>query len=129
MGVENEFIWGEIHVAKAAFYALGSGAVVSSRYEVAPAAPCAFMRDIKCKIFWELWGVVSAQEGLAEPFGLPLGDHATAPGGDRHGPGAPQDFQLDRGALYTGDAQGDTAVVDLVVAVVFQQGVGYLRQA
>lgn len=70
-----------------------------------------------------------SQKGLAEPLGLPFGDHAAAPGGDWHGTGAPQEFQLDRGTLHTGDAQSDPAVVYLVVAVAFQQGVGNLRQA
>lgn len=87
------------------------------------------MRHIKCEIFWQLWGAVRSQERLAEPFGLPFGDHAAAPGGDGHGPGTPQELQLDGGALHTGDAQSDPAIVYLVVAVVFQQGVGNLRQA
>lgn len=70
-----------------------------------------------------------SQEGLAEPLGLPLGDHAATPGGDGHGPGAPQELQLNGGALHAGDAQGDPAVVYLVVAVVLQQRVRNLRQA
>lgn len=70
-----------------------------------------------------------SQEGLAEPLGLPLGDHAATPGGNGHGPGTPQELQLHGGALHTGDAQSNPAVMYLVVTVVFQQGVRNLRQA
>lgn len=129
MGVENEFIRGEIHTAKAALDALRSGAVVSGGDEAAPAAPGALVRHVKSEIFRQLRGAVRAEERLAEPLGLPFGDHAAASGGDGHGPGAPQELQLDGGALHTGDAQSNPTVVDLVVTVVLQQGVGDLRQA
>jgi len=72
---------------------------------------------------------VRAQERLAQPLGFTFGDHAAAPRGDRHGASTPQDLQLHRRALDTRDAQGHPPVVDLVVAVVLQQRVGYLRQA
>lgn len=72
---------------------------------------------------------MGTQERLAEPLGLPFGDHATAAGGDGHGTGAPQDLQLDRGALNARDTQSHAPVVDLVIAVALQEGVGDLGQA
>lgn len=129
MGMEYEFIWREIHVAVGALDALGPGAVVSGRDETASTAPGAFVGHVEGEIFWKFRRTMVSQEGLAKSLCLALGDHPAAPGGYRHGPGSPQDLQLDRGALDAGDPERHTPVVYLVVAVVLQQRVGYLRKA
>lgn len=121
--VKYEFIWGEIHVAVGALDALGPGAVVPGRDEAASTPPGALVRHVEGKILWKFRRRVSSQERLAKSLGLALGDHPAAPGGDGHRPGPPQDLQLDGGALYAGDPQCHTPVVDLVVAVILQQGV------
>ena len=43
------------------------------------------------------------------------------PGGNGHGASSPKYFKLDRGALDTGDAQGHSSVVDLIVRKLLTQ--------
>lgn len=127
--MEYEFIWRKIHAAVGTLDALGPGAVVSGRDEAASTSPGAFVGHVKGKIFWKFWRRVASQEGLAKSLGFAFSDHSAASGGDWHRSGSPQYLQLDRGALDAGDAQRHTPVVYLVVAVILQQGVGYLRKA
>ena len=81
-------------------------------------------------------GVV-AQKTLAKALRLSSSDHPTpprakifgsknwriwlTPGGNGHGTGSPEYFKLDRGALDTGDAQGHSPVVDLIVGKLLAQ--------
>lgn len=72
---------------------------------------------------------VVAEEGLAETFRLPAGDHAASTRGHRHRAGTAKYLQLHRRALHASDAQRYPTIVDLVVAELLQQGVADLRQA
>jgi hypothetical protein len=124
--MEDELVGREIHTAVAALDALSTRAVVTGRDEAAPRAPCALVHHVKGEVLRQFGGLVLAQERLAQAFGLSFCDHTTAARGDGHGPGPTQYLQLHRRALHACDAQGHAAVVDLIVAVVFEQGVGDL---
>lgn len=69
---------------------------------------------------------VVAEERFAETLGFPSRNHAASSGGNGHRAGSAKDFQLDGGALHAGDAQRYPTIVDLVVAVLFQQRVADL---
>ena len=49
-------------------------------------------------------------------------------GRDGHGTSPPEYLQLDRCTLHTSNSQGHSPVVDLIVTVLLQQGVGNLGQ-
>lgn len=129
VGVENELIRGGEKAAIRTSDALGPGAVVSRWDEGALAAPGALVVHLEGEILRQFRWTVLGQKGLAQSLSLPFVDHAATAGGDRHGVGSPENLQLDRGALDAGDAQGNPAVVDLVVAELLEEGVGDLGQA
>lgn len=116
--MEDEFVWGEVHITVGALDAFGPGAVVARWDETSPAAPGTFMHHVERKVVWQLGWRILTQERLAKSLCLAFGDHATSAGGNGHGTGSPEDLELDWGALHAGDAQSHSTVVDLVVAVV-----------
>lgn len=127
--MKDELVRTEEERAVGALDALGPGRVVAGRHEIAAAAPGALVGHVEGKVLGQLGWWRVGQEGLAEPLGLALGDHAAAARGHRHGARTSEQFQLHWGALDAGDAQGNATVVDLVVGVVLEQRVGDLRQA
>ena len=86
------------------------------------------MDNLEGKIVREPRGRVVSQETLAEPLGLPPGDHPAPPGGDGHRPRPPQYLQLDRSALDTRDTQRHSSVVNLIVGIILEKSVGDLGQ-
>ena len=107
---------------------LGPGGVVPGGDELSPAAPGTVVQDLEGEVVREARRRVVSQETLAESLRLPPGDHPAPPGGDGHGPRPPEDLQLDRSALDTGDPQRHPSVVDLVVGIILEESVGDLGQ-
>ena len=87
------------------------------------------MNHIKCKAFWEFWGLSIFQKGFNQSLSLALSDHATAAGRDGHGSCPPQDLQLDGRTLYTCDAKRNAPVVNLIITKVLEERVGDLGEA
>ena len=76
------------------------------------------MKDVEGEIVRESRRSIVLQERFAESLGFSFGNHAASARGDGHGTGAAQDLQLHRSALYAGDAQSHSPIVDLVVGIV-----------
>ena len=126
--VENELVGRKEHAAVGTLDAFRPGAVVTRGDEIATATPATFVRHVEGEVLGQLRGTGLLQEGLDQPLGLSLSDHSTSTGGYRHGSGSAENLQLYGGTLDTGDTQGHTTVVDLVVAVRLEESVGDLGQ-
>lgn len=121
--VEDELVGGEEQPAVEALDALGAGRVVAGGHEGAAAAPGALVHHGEGKVVGQAGRCVVAQEGLAEALRFSPCYHSAAPRADRHRSGTAEDLQLNGGALDAGDAEGDAAVVNLVVAKLFEERV------
>lgn len=126
--VEDELVGREKQAAVRALDAFGARRVVARRQETAAAAPRTFVVHAEGEVFGQPRRRIVAEKRLAQALRLAPSDHAAATRADRHGAGAPQDFQLDGRALDAGDAERHAPVVDLVVGELLQQCIGDLGE-